>query len=123
MLHDPALVEFRHSYYSLFVQLWWREPSADLIASLMTDMGDRIEAAAAVHPLMGEGWRAIRQYLETHVPEAVAEEFTRLFLGPFGPAVQPYESYYLTGYLFRAPLVTFRSLSMRLSSQPFFRMM
>ncbi len=39
----------------------------------------------------------------------MAEEFTHLFLGPFGLAIQPYESYYLTGYLFRAPLVIFRA--------------
>ncbi len=55
MLHDPALTAFRHTYYRLFVQLWWKEPSADFIASLMTDIDDRTAAAAAVHPLMGEG--------------------------------------------------------------------
>ncbi|ETW96555.1 MAG: hypothetical protein ETSY2_46175 [Candidatus Entotheonella gemina] len=109
MLNDPALMEFRHAYYSLFVQLWWREPSADFIASLMTDMGERIEAAAEVHPLMGEGWRTMAQYLDTHAPEDAAEAYTHLFLGPYGPAVQPYESFYLTGYLFRAPLVNVRA--------------
>ncbi len=114
MLNDPALVEFRHTYYSLFVQLWWREPSADFIASLMTDIDERIEAAAEVHPLMGEGWRAMAQYLETHAPEDAAEAYTHLFLGPYGPAVQPYESYYLTGAFFREPLVNVRAFLQRL---------
>lgn len=109
MLNDPALVDFRHAYYSLFVQLWWREPSADFIASLMTDMGERIEAAAEVHPLLGEGWRTLSQYVETHGPEEAAEAYMHLFLGPYGPAVQPYESYYLTGFLFRESLVKVRS--------------
>ncbi len=78
MLNDPALMEFRYAYYSLFVQLWWHEPSADFIASLMADMEARTAAAAEVHPLMGEGWRSIAQYLETHDPEEVAELYTHL---------------------------------------------
>ena len=64
MLSDPALMEFRHAYYSLFVQLWWREPSANVVASLMMDMDERIEAASEVSPLMGEGWRVMAQYLD-----------------------------------------------------------
>lgn len=114
MLNDLELTTFRHTYYSLFVQLWWKEPEAEFIAALMSDIEARIEAAAAVYPLMGEGWRAIQQHLETHPPEDVAGEFTELFVGPHGPAVQPYESYYLTGHVFREPLVNFRAFLQQL---------
>ena len=108
MLRDTELVQFRHTYYRLFVQFWCKEPSAGFVAALQDDIAGRIEAATAVHPLLGEGWQVIQHYLSEYGPEEVAEEFTRLFLGPFGPEVHPYESYYLTGYLFRAPLVAMR---------------
>ena len=108
MLKDTELVQFRHTYYRLFVPLWCKEPSAGFVVALQDDITGRIEAAAAVHPLIGEGWQVIQSYLAEHAPEEVAEEFTRLFLGPFGPEVNPYESYYLTGSLFRAPLVALR---------------
>ncbi len=108
MLGDTELVRFRHTYYSLFVRLWCAEPDASMIAALQDDMAGRIAAAAAVHPLLGAGWRAIQSYLIDDTPEAVAEEFTQIFLGPFGPEVNPYASYYLTGHLFRAPLIALR---------------
>ncbi len=114
MIREKELVQFRHTYYSLFVRLWWREPSADFITSLQEDIEDRIDAALAVHPLMGEGWQCIRRSLDERAPEEVAEEFTYLFLGPFGTQVNPYESYYLTGHLFKAPLVSLRGFLKRL---------
>lgn len=99
---------FRHNYYHLFVRLLWQEPSVDVVAALQEDIESRIAAATAVHRRMGEGWQVIHGFLAAHPFEAVVEEFTTLFLGPFGPQVQPYESYYLTGHLFREPLVALR---------------
>ena len=112
-VRDRELVEFRHTYYSLFVRFWWREPPVEFITALQEDITDRIDAAAAVHPLMGEGWQSIRRSLGERAPEEVAEEFTHLFLGPFGTQVNPYESYYLTGHLFKAPLVSLRGFLKR----------
>jgi TorA maturation chaperone TorD len=108
-VRDKELMQFRNTYYSWFVRFWWREPPVEFITALQEDITDRIDAAAAVHPLMGEGWQRIRGFLAERSPEEVAEEFTHLFLGPFGLQVNPYESYYLTGHLFRAPLVTVRA--------------
>ncbi len=113
-LNEQAVKAFRHTYYSLFVRLLWREPPAEFITALQEEMAERIEAATSLHPLMGEGWKVIQRYLAAHPPEQVAEEFTRLFLGPDGPEVNPYESYYLTGQLFRGPLVALRSFLRRL---------
>lgn len=108
MLNDVDTMVFRHAYYSLFVRLLWREPSVDVVAALQDDIGSRSAAADAVHTRMGQGWQVIRTFLAEQPYEAVAEEFTTLFLGPFEPQVQPYESYYLTGHLFREPLVSLR---------------
>ena len=113
-VRDKELVEFRHTYYSWFVRFWWREPPVEFITGLQEEITDRIDAAAAVHPLMGEGWQGIRLYLSEREPEEVAEEFTHLFLGPFAPKVNPFESYYLTGHVFRAPLVAVRAFLKRL---------
>ncbi len=113
-VRDKELVQFRHTYYSLFVRFWWREPDSAFITSLQDNIADRINAAAEIHPQMGEGWKSIQRFLTERPPEEVAEEFTHLYIGPFGTQVNPYESYYLTGHLFRAPLVTLRGFLNRL---------
>lgn len=114
MLGDREVAEFRHEYYGLFVLLWWREPSADWIRELGREIGTRSEAAAALHPLMGKGWQTIGRFLAERPPETVAEEFTKLFIGPFDPKVNPYESYYLAGKFFSAPLANLRAFLKRL---------
>ncbi len=93
MLGDQDLAAFRHTYYSLFVHLLWQEPAAPYVAALQEGIEARGDAAAAIHPRMGEGWNVLGQFLIEAPPEQVAEEFTTLFLGPFGPQVTPYESY------------------------------
>jgi TorA maturation chaperone TorD len=114
MLRDKELVTFRHTYDSLLVRLLWKEPPADFIAALGDEIEARIDAATAVQARIGEGWRVLQRFLQEASPEAVAEEFTSLFLGPFAPEVNPYESYYLTGNLFKAPLVALRGFLKRL---------
>ena len=108
MLRDPDFIQFRQTYYRLFVQLLWKEPEAAFIAALRDDMPARVEAAASVHPLMGSGWQIIDDYLVDHSPGAVAVEFSRLFLEPFAKGIRPYASYYLTGQFFTEPLKAWR---------------
>ena len=108
MLRDRDFIQFRQTYYRLFVKLLWKEPEAAFIAALRDDMPTRAEAAAAVHPLIGSGWQIIDGYLADHQPGEVAQEFSQLFLEPFTKVVRPYASYYLTGQFFRAPLMTWR---------------
>jgi TorA maturation chaperone TorD len=108
MLQDHDFIQFRQTYYRLFVQLLWKEPETGFVAALRDDMHPRTEAAAAVHPLMGSGWRIIDDYLADHPPGDVAMEFSQLFLEPFARVVRPYASYYLTGQFFTEPLKTWR---------------
>ena len=108
MLRDPDFIQFRQTYYRLFVQLLWKEPEAAFIAALRDDMQSRAEAAASVHPLMGSGWQVIDDYLADHSPDAVAAEFNQLFLEPFAKGIRPYASYYLTGQFFTEPLKAWR---------------
>ncbi|GIX46343.1 MAG: hypothetical protein KatS3mg131_0554 [Candidatus Tectimicrobiota bacterium] len=114
MLVDRELLAFRQTYYGLFVRLLWQEPPPEVVAALREDLDARAAAAAEVHPWLGEGWALVAQFLATHPAEAVAEEFTRLFLGPYGVVLHPYESYYLTGRFFAEPLVALRRFLRRL---------
>ena len=110
MLRDHDLVQFRQTYYRLFVKLLWKEPEAAFISGLQDDNAQtRTGAAAAVHPLMGSGWEDIEHYLANHRPGDVATEYGRLFLEPFAKGVRPYASYYLTGQFFTEPLKTWRA--------------
>jgi TorA maturation chaperone TorD len=113
MVGDRDLLAFRRGYYDLFVSLLWREPAGELVAGLAEGMAERIRGARTLNSLLGEGWEAIRRVLaETpaaQYAERVADEYTRHFIGPHGPEVYPYESYYLTGRLQERPLATVRS--------------
>lgn len=112
MIGDAELRRFRHEYYTLFVSLLWREPDGEVVAALGRGLEERAAAAEALHPLLGVGWRAIGDFLRATAPdalgEAVADEYTRLFLGPFSREVDPYESFYLVGNLLDRPLAVVR---------------
>ncbi len=112
MIGDRDLLAFRQGYYDLLVSLLWREPRAELLTALGQGIEDRVRGAHNLNPLMGEGWEAIQWFLDATSPQcpddAVAEEYTRLFIGPQDPEVHPYESYYLTGRLLDRPLAILR---------------
>ncbi|MFQ5881871.1 MAG: molecular chaperone [Candidatus Methylomirabilales bacterium] len=119
MIGDRELCQFRREYYELFSSLFLREPTADLLNLLGRDLEARIEAASALHPLLGEGWQEVGQFLRADLerPQAraakAADEFTPLFVGPLIPKLTPCESFYLTGKLFGAPLVLVRNFMRR----------
>ena len=115
MLRDPDLIHFRQTYYRLFVKLLWKEPERDFVAGLRGDNARaRTEAAAAVHPLMGNGWQDVDDYLAGHPPGDVTAEYGQLFLEPFARGIRPYASYYLTGQFFTEPLKAWRVFLKRL---------
>lgn len=113
MIDDHELLAFRRSYYGVLGALFLREPSAELVRQLADGLGERILAARQVHPLLGAGWTELDRYLRETQKEdiagAVADEYTRLFIGPHGPAINPYESFYLTGRLLDRPLAGVRT--------------
>lgn len=109
MIGDTELLDLRQLYYSLLVKLFWTEPAPELIETLKKDLADRAAGAGELHPLLGEGWLTIGKALEKMGVEQVADEYTRMFLGPFQPQVSPYESLYLTGMLYKEPLIEVRA--------------
>lgn len=113
MIDDRELLSFRQSYYEILGALLRREPSGDLLQQLATGIEERTVAARNLHPLLGTGWEEIEGFLKKAPAESladtVADEYTRLFIGPHGPEVNPYESYYLTGRLLDRPLADVRT--------------
>jgi len=82
MIGDKELANLRQKYYGLFVLLFWKEPDAELLLSLLERISDRVKGAAQLSPVMSEGWENIRSYLEKHGPDEVEYEFVQLFIGP-----------------------------------------
>jgi len=80
---------------------------------LSDGIDERIEAARNLDPLLAEGWERIQRFFTERPPESLAEtvadEYIRLFIGPHGPKVNPYESHYFTGRLLDRPLAEIRS--------------
>lgn len=113
MIDDRELLTFRQGYYDLLVSFFWTEPAGEVLLSLSDGISERIHAARALHSLLGDGWEKIERFLAEIRPEelteTVADEYTRLFIGPRGPEVNPYESFYFTGRLLDRPLADIRT--------------
>ena len=71
MIGDKVLADLRQKYYGLFVHLFWKEPDAELLLSLLERISDRVKGTAQLSPLMSEGCENIRNYLEKHGPDEV----------------------------------------------------
>lgn len=113
MIGDRDLLAFRQAYYNLLVSLFWQEPAGELIRSLSDGIRERIDAARNFQPLLAEGWEEIERFLAQgpleDAVEAITDEYTRIFIGPHSPEVNPYESFYLTGNLLDRPLANLRT--------------
>jgi TorA maturation chaperone TorD len=113
MIGDRDLLAFRQAYYNLLVSLFWKEPAGELIRSLSDGINERIDAARTLQPLLAEGWGEIERFLAQapveDVVEAITDEYSRIFIGPHSPEVNPYESFYLTGRLLDRPLANLRT--------------
>ncbi|HEX9841874.1 MAG TPA: molecular chaperone TorD family protein [bacterium] len=115
LLSEPDVIHFRCDHYELLTRLLANEPDAALLQSLRDGIADRAVGAAQVHPQMGEGWRVMGGHLAPEALEGLVDEFTRMFLGPYGDVLNPYESYYLTGRLYGQPLADVRGFMARQS--------
>lgn len=108
MVGDRELAQFRQQYYALLVTLLSREPTAELLATLAGGIAERAEAARELHPALGQAWDTLRQMLPEVTVESANDEFLKLFIGPFQPEINFYESWYLMGQMFQQPLIVVR---------------
>ena len=64
MKGDRELAYLRQKYYGMFVKMFWKEPDTDFLLSLLDGIAARVRGSSQSSPLMSEGWKDIRYYLE-----------------------------------------------------------
>ena len=64
MKEDKELAQMRQNYYGMFVKLFWKEPDTEFLLSLLEGIAERVKGSAQSSPLVSEGWKDIRYYLE-----------------------------------------------------------
>ncbi|MEN3278578.1 MAG: hypothetical protein V7631_4368 [Massilia sp.] len=102
----PAEDQARADLYALAARLLLAPPDAALLAALAG--ADPILAAGGDHAL-ADAWEQLVLGASVMDPHAVAEEFDALFISSGTPAVNPYGSLYLSGYMNDTPLAELRA--------------
>jgi TorA maturation chaperone TorD len=96
----------RADLFALAARLLLAPPDAALLAGLAA--ADPIESTGADHSL-ADAWEKLVQASSVMDPAAVAEEFEGLFISSGTPALNPYGSLYLSGYMNDTPLAELRA--------------
>ncbi len=100
----------RAKCYLLFANLLHRPPNADALASIGTLEGG---SETPLLTALGDLGRCAR----TTSAEAARQEYGDLFHGLGGTTINPYESYYRTGFMYEKPLAELRRTFGRLGIQ------
>lgn len=90
----------RAQAYALLARLLAAPPDDELIARLRALEGDGSALGLALTELAAAARRFTR--------EAISDEYHELFIGITGGELNPYASYYLTGFLYEKPLAELR---------------
>ena len=90
----------RASWYALLGELLAGVPSAEMLARLGAMEGDEGE--------LGSHVRALAAVARKTTPREASDEFHDLFVGLARGELQPYASFYLTGFLHEKPLANLR---------------
>jgi TorA maturation chaperone TorD len=96
----------RADLYALAARLLLAPPDAGLLAGLAH--ADPIESNGGDHQL-ADAWEKLGQASSVMDADAVAEEFDALFISSGTPALNPYGSLYLSGFMNDTPLADLRA--------------
>jgi TorA maturation chaperone TorD len=96
----------RADLYALAARLLLAPPDAALLAGLAG--ADPIAASGGDYAL-ADAWEKLVQAASVMDPAAVAEEFDALFISSGTPALNPYGSLYLSGFMNDTPLAELRA--------------
>lgn len=96
----------RADLYALIARVLYAEPDLHLLASLA--QAGSFASHQADNPL-DSAWEGLVTAASESNPEAVREEFAKLFISVGNPAVNPYASFYLAGFMMEKPLAVLRS--------------
>ena len=103
----PALSDedrARAEHYAVLSRLFSSAPDAGFLHKL----SDFSAHWGNPDSMLGQAWLALGEVARNADPEAVEEEYTRLFLTIGRPEVMLYGSFYLAGFLMEKPLVELR---------------
>lgn len=109
-LHVSPAVEpedqARADWYALIARFLFSAPDEALLGKLV--QADSLSAQGADNAL-DHAWEQVMAAASVLDAEAVGEEFGRLFISVGTPQINPYASFYLSGFMMEKPLASLRS--------------
>ena len=98
----------RAGFYGLIAHLLGQAPSRDTLGAIGRSPALEADPQLPEAVALAEAWNALRRACHDTTEARVAAEWSELFTGTGRPAVLPYASYYLTGFLMEKPLAELR---------------
>jgi TorA maturation chaperone TorD len=98
----------RADFYALIARLMLAPPDAALLAALAGADQIAADGLAEDGRVLEDAWLKLTQAASVVDADAVADEFTALFISTGDPLLNPYGSVYLAGHLNDAPLADLR---------------
>ncbi len=108
-MDERAIHGWRRDQYSFLAACLAEEPSQDLVQFLV-EHKEQLQPPSGGSGVMAEGWSTVTEFFANGhqgveaIHEAILDDFTELFIGPYGKPIQPYESFYLEECLCGGPL-------------------
>ena len=107
------ILETRRTFYAFLFQMYVEAPNRTFVDDLVNERFHFEELTSLdVNEDLAEGFRLLNEFMEKSkgkevdaLHEALVDEYTRLFIGPFRLPVQPYEAWWVSGHLLGEPLV------------------
>jgi TorA maturation chaperone TorD len=98
----------RADFYALIARLMLAPPNAGLLKALATAEPIGADGLAEAGRALEDAWLKLTQAASVVDADAVAEEFTALFVSTGNPLLNPNGSFYLAGHLNDVPLAELR---------------
>ena len=99
--------QVRADFYALLASVFFRAPDERLLHAIM--IAPEPTSESALGDAMAKAWAELAAASAAVTPDAVHEEFEKLFGGVGRAQLMPYGSYYQAGFLNEKPLAELRS--------------
>lgn len=96
----------RADWYALIARLFIAAPDKNLLSKLAQADALGPEGGASA---LDTAWEQLVSSASVLDADAVSEEFSMLFIGIGNPQINPYASFYLSGFMMEKPLASLRS--------------
>jgi len=98
----------RAGFYGLIAHLMSQPPSRDTLGAISRSPALEADPVLPEAVALAEAWNALRRSCHDMTEAQVAAEWSDLFTATGRPALLPYASFYLTGFLMEKPLAELR---------------